>query len=113
MYINIMSKKKYLISLLFAMAGLASRAQFYVPSGERIYVAAADELHVQENLENSGTIDRITLSGSAAQSISGTGSIFHLKVNKTTNPATISSGTQSIFSTLDLTAGTLTVGGSG
>ena len=113
MYTNIMSKKKYLISLLFAMAGLASRAQFNVPSGERIFVAAADELHVQENLENSGTIDRITLSGSAAQSISGTGSIFHLKVNKTTNPATISSGTQSIFSTLDLTAGTLTVGGSG
>ena len=76
-------------------------------------VTSGDELTVAENLSNSGTIDRITLSGSAAQDITGTGSILHLKVNKTTNPVTISSGTQSIFSTLDLTAGTLTVGASG
>jgi hypothetical protein len=102
--------KKYLLSLLLTTAVLGSQAQFHVPTGERIFVTAADELHVQENLENSGTIDRITLSGSAAHSISGTGSIFHLKVNKTTNPATISSGRQSIISTLDLTAGTLDAG---
>ena len=108
-----MKISKYLLLGLILKIGPAAQAQFHVPTGERIFVTAADELHVQENLENSGTIDRITLSGSAAQSITGTGSIFHLKVNKTTNPATISSGTQSIFSTLDLTAGTLTVGGSG
>jgi hypothetical protein len=98
---------------LLTFSILDAQAQFYVASGERIVVTAADELTVADNLVNSGTIDRITLSGSAAQDISGTGLIFHLKVNKTTNPATISSGTQSIFSTLDLTAGTLTVGGSG
>ena len=108
-----MKISKYLLLGLILKIGPAAQAQFHVPTGERIFVTAADELHVQENLENSGTIDRITLSGSAAQSITGTGSIFHLKVNKTTNPATISSGTQSIFSTLDLTAGTLTVGASG
>ncbi|MFY7794999.1 MAG: hypothetical protein ACOVQS_14570, partial [Chitinophagaceae bacterium] len=98
---------------LLTFSILDAQAQFYVASGERIVVTAADELTVADNLVNSGTIDRIMLSGSAAQDISGTGLIFHLKVNKTTNPATISSGTQSIFSTLDLTAGTLTVGGSG
>lgn len=108
-----MSISKYLLLGLILKIGPAAQAQFYVPSGERIFVTAADELHVQENLINSGTIDRITLSGSANQDISGTGSIFHLKVDKTTNPATITADRQSIFSTLDLTAGTLTVGASG
>lgn len=100
-------------SLALMLIGLSSRAQLNIPSGERIVVTSADELTVVDNLVNNGTIDRITLAGSAAQDISGTGSILHLKVNKTTNPATISSGTQSIFSTLDLTAGTLEVGGGG
>ena len=104
---------RFLSIFLLTFVILEAQAQFYVASGERIVVTAADELTVAENLENTGTIDRITLSGSAAQAISGTGTIYHLKVNKTANPATISSGTQSIVSTLDLTAGTLTVGASG
>ena len=100
-------------TLALTIIWLSTQAQLHVASGERIVVTSVDELSVADNLVNNGTIDRMTLSGSAAQDITGTGSIFHLKVNKTTNPATISSGTQSIFSTLDLTAGTLTVGAGG
>ena len=108
-----MSNIRFLSVFLLTFILLDARAQLSVASGARIVVTAADDLTVAENLDNSGTIDRITLIGSSAQDITGTGTILHLKVNKTTNPATISSGRQSIVSTLDLTAGTLSVGASG
>jgi hypothetical protein len=108
-----MSNIRFLSVFLLTFILLDARAQLSVAFGARIVVTAADDLTVAENLDNSGTIDRITLIGSAAQYITGTGTILHLKVNKTTNPATISSGRQSIVSNLDLTAGMLSVGASG
>jgi hypothetical protein len=88
-------------------------AQLSVASGERIKVTSTDELVVQEDLVNNGTIDNITLGGTAAQSISGTGTIVNLKVSKSAigNIATITGDMQSIIGTLDLTAGTLAAGG--
>jgi hypothetical protein len=90
-----------------------AKAQLSVASGERIKVTAADELVVEENLVNNGTIDFLTLGGTASQSISGTGTIVNLKVSKgaLANKATITGDMQSIIGTIDLTAGELAAGG--
>ena len=87
------------------------KAQLYVPTNTTIYVAAADNLHVQENLENNGTINHLTLSGGNTQAISGTGGIWHLKVDKSAGTATIQTGMQNIYGTLTPNAGELAAGG--
>lgn len=106
-----MNMRKLLIfgSCLFgALSPL--KAQLYVPTNTTIYVAAADNLHVQENLENNGTITHLTLSGGNAQSISGTGGIWHLKIDKSAGVATIQGGMQNIYGTLNPVAGELNAG---
>ena len=90
-----------------------AQAQLHVVNGETVKVTSADDLVLLDNLANNGSIERITLSGTSAQTVTGTGTINHLKLSKTAlvNTATISSGIQSVTGTLDLTAGTLAVGG--
>jgi hypothetical protein len=87
------------------------QAQLQVAAGETMKVSSGDELRVFEDLQNNGTIERITLSGGSALSVTGTGNINHLKLNKSSGTATISSGMQTVIGTLDLTAGTLATGG--
>jgi hypothetical protein len=70
-----------------------------------------DDLQVQENLNNNGTIDFLTLSGAAAQSVFGTGTITNLKLNKSAGTATCTGGMQRILATLNLTAGNLAADG--
>jgi hypothetical protein len=86
-------------------------AQVVISSGETVKVTAADELHVQENLTNNSTLDFITFSGTAAQSISGTGTIVNLKLNKVSGTATIASGMQNITGELTLSSGELVANG--
>jgi hypothetical protein len=102
--------------LLMAIGGffcLDAQAQLSVASGETVKVTSADELVLLDDLVNNGTIERITLGGTSAQTITGTGTIYHLKLSKSAlgNTATISSGMQSVTGTVDLTAGTLAAGG--
>jgi len=97
--------------LLMTICAAPSKAQLYVASGDRIFVTSTDELQLQENLENNGTIDYLTLSGGNALSISGTGTITNLKINKSAGTATMTGGMQSLTNVLTLTAGTLAVGG--
>jgi hypothetical protein len=100
------------ILLILILSGfISAQAQLFVASGERIKVTSTDELVLQENLVNNGTIDNITFSGTASQDISGTGTITNLKMNKASGTATISSGMQTLTGILTPTAGTLASGG--
>jgi hypothetical protein len=95
-----------------ACRSLSVHAQLHVAATETFVVSSDDELQLPENLSNSGIIHSITLSGGNAQTITGTGTIRNLKLNKTSGTtATISSGMQSITEVLTLTAGTLATGG--
>ena len=95
------------------LIGSGAQAQLSVASGVRVSVTSAGELVLLDDLTNNGTIDDLTLAGTASQSISGTGTIVNLKLSKTAigNTATITGGMQSLIGTLDLTAGTLAAGG--
>lgn len=104
-------KNTLLTAFLLSFISMAAQAQFYIPAGTRIFVTAADELTTSGDLDNSGLIDRITLGGSAAQSITGTGNITHLKLDKSASTATITGGMQRVTGTLTLAAGSLAVGG--
>lgn len=102
------------IYTLFLFGCLSTaQAQLSVAPGETLKVTSVDELVLEEDLVNNGTIERITLGGTSAQTVTGTGTINHLKLSKSAvgNTATISSGMQSLTGTLDLTAGTLAAGG--
>lgn len=95
------------------LIGSGAQAQLSVANGERVSITSAGELVLLEDLTNNGTIDDLTLGGTSAQSISGTGTIVNLKLSKSAigNIATITGGMQSLIGTLDLTAGTLAAGG--
>ena len=88
-----------------------AQAQLQVASGETVKAASADEVRLFENLQNNGTVERITLAGTSALSITGTGTINHLKLDKSSGTASIASDMQSLTGTLDLTAGSLAAGG--
>jgi hypothetical protein len=62
-------------------------------------------------LENNSVLNHLTLNGSSAQSISGTGTINNLVVNKSAGTATVTGGRQSITDILTMAAGTLAGGG--
>ena len=102
---------KFLILLLLSCLAGRVHAQLFISSGETVTVTGSDLLHVQEDLVNNVTLAHITLSGGSAQSISGTGSINNLTVNKNAGTATITSGRQTITHVLTMTAGTLAGGG--
>ena len=103
--------KEYIFILFLLIDFSATRAQLSVAAGTNIGVLATDDLTVLDNLQNNGTIERITLSGSSSQSVSGTGTINHFKLFKTSGTATILSEMQSITGTLELTSGTLAAAG--
>ena len=89
-------------------------AQLHVASTERIVVTSANELNLADDLSNSGTIDHLTLTGTAAQTLSGTGAVGSLIMNKASGTATIGSGAGNridLTGTLTLTSGTLTTNG--
>jgi hypothetical protein len=100
---------------MLALSGacwVSAQAQLHVGSGEILAVTSEDELQLQENLSNSGEIHHLTLSGGAAQDITGTGTIRNLKLNKTTGTtATIQSGMQRLTGVLTPLSGTLAAGG--
>ena len=93
---------------------LSAAAQLHVASNESVSVTGTgvNGLNVLGDVDNNGTIDLLTLAGGDAQSITGTGTIKNLTLDKSSNTATIASGRQSITGVLTLTAGTLAVGGS-
>ena len=101
---------KFLILLLLSCLAGRVHAQLFISSGETVTVTGSDLLHVQEDLVNNVTLAHITLSGGSGQSISGTGSINNLTVNKNAGTATITSGRQTITHVLTMTAGTLAGG---
>ena len=108
------SRRLFLHLLAFGcMIVSCAQAQLSVANGERVSITSAGELVLLDDLTNNGTIDDITLGGTASQSISGTGTIVNLKLSKSAigNTATITGGMQSLIGTLDLTAGTLAAGG--
>jgi hypothetical protein len=98
--------------MLFVMQS-KGYCQLYISESSTVFVQDKDLLFVVGDIENSGTISNITLSGSLAQSLTGNGSIGLLKVNKSTGTASILSGSnQSITESLDLTSGILSSNGS-
>ena len=105
--------RSYILHLFlsFCIFIMNAQAQLHVQSGERLYVTTADELSLTENLSNNGTIDHLTLSGGSIQTISGTGAISSLKINKSAGSASIASGMQTITGVLTPTAGTLAANG--
>ena len=107
-----MSTIRCLLCILTLAAGLSAKAQVNVAIGETIKVSSANELSLAEDLNNNGTIDHLTLTGTAAQSLSGTGTIGSLVMNKESGTATIASGMQTLTGVLRLTSGLLDVGGS-
>lgn len=101
---------------LFLFACSSNQAQLHVAEGTRIFLTSANLLHLQDNLSNNGTIDHLTMNGTATQTVTGTGTIGSLVLNKTTGDdaaktVTIASGMQSLTGTLTLTSGTLSTGG--
>ena len=88
-----------------------ANAQLHISAGERVYVGTSDDLQLQENLNNNGTIDHLTLSGGSIQTITGNGTNSNLKLNKSANSASITSGMQTITGWLTPTAGTLAANG--
>ena len=107
------------ILFLFLTVCLSTQAQLHVAADTRIYLTSANLLYLQDNLSNSGTIDHLTINGSNAQTISGTGNLGSLVINKTSGSATdktviISAGAghmQSLTGLLTLTSGTLVTNG--
>ena len=103
------NKIKGLLSTLCLCCSLSEvSGQLYVGSSSTLYVQTQDFLFATGDVENNGTISRITLTGSSSQALSGSGTIQHLKVNKSSGTASIATGSnQSITETLDLTSGIL------
>lgn len=97
-----------LSALLFS---LSTDAQLDIPIGQTVKVTGANQLFLVDNLSNNGTIEHLTLTGTTAQSISGTGTIGSLVLNKASGTATITSGMQSLTELLTLSSGILAANG--
>lgn len=107
-----MRMKKTILSLLSLMMFDLADAQLYIPSGAVIKVSAADVLIVEGDLQNNVSLDYLTIGGGSSQSISGTGTITNLKINKSSGTtATLTGGMQTVTGVLELAGGTLAAGG--
>jgi hypothetical protein len=102
---------KIISSLLLLVTVSVTRAQLYLTSGETVTVSTTGDLVLQEDLNNNGTINNLTINGSNALSILGTGTIGNLIINKTAGTATGIGGKQTITGTLSSTSGNLAAGG--
>ncbi len=105
--------KKLIFIILILLIQIEVKSQLAVSNSTTIFVQDADLLFVVGDVENSGTISHLTLSGSLSQSLSGDGNIGGLKINKSSGIASILSGSnQRITTSLDLTSGILSSNGS-
>ena len=103
--------KRLIYTVLLLLCLSTAHAQLSVVSGETLKVTSVDELVLDEDLVNNGTIEYLTLGGGNALSISGTGTITNLKINKSAGTATITGGMLSISQVLTPTAGVLATNG--
>ena len=109
--------KSLVLLILFSTTAFQSFAQedFYVASGETVFISTSNTLSVQGNLSNNGAISGegvLTFSGSAAQTVSGTGTVKNITVNKSASGITIASGSKlNVFGVFTPTAGTITTNG--
>ncbi len=110
-----MNTKINLCLLLLSFGCFSSAfAQLSVPSGDVLYISSSTTVYSQENLVNNGTINGggvLSLNGSSSTTITGTGTIDKLSVDKTSSTVTISSGTTSITNNVVVNSGTLAAGG--
>lgn len=109
-----MNYKSFLTLFLFAFAFKASIAQLSVSSGDVLYIPSSTTVYSQENLVNNGTINgggTLSLNGSASTSITGTGTIDKLSIDKTSATVSITSGVTSITNNVVVNSGTLAAGG--
>jgi hypothetical protein len=104
------------LSLLLISIGFSKKAnaQLSVPNGDVLYISSSTTVYSQENLVNSGTINgggTLSLNGSNSTTITGTGTIDKLSIDKTSATVTISTGTTSITNNVTVNSGTLAAGG--
>ena len=110
--------KNNLVFVLLLMSSFfqaSAQEDFFVASGETVFIATSNTLTVQGNLTNNGTISGsgiLSLSGSSAQTVSGTGTVKHLTVNNAAG-VTVASGSNklNVLGVLTPTAGTITTNG--
>lgn len=113
-YNFMMNFKSYLTFLLTAFVVQQSNAQLTVSSGDVLYIPSSTTVYSQENLVNNGTINgggTLSLNGSNSTSITGTGTVDKLSIDKTSATVSITSGATSITNNVVVNSGTLAAGG--
>lgn len=93
-----------------------AQEDFFVASGETVFIEASNTLTVQGNLTNNGTISGsgiLSLSGSTAQTLSGTGTVKHLTVNNAAGVTVTSGSNLGVYGILTPTAGVISINASG
>ena len=107
-------KKNIILLLIFFCCVFKGTAQedFFVATGETVFIATSNTLTVQGNLTNNGTISGsgvLSLSGPSLQTMSGTGTVKHLTVNNTSGVTVASGSNLGVYGILTPTAGTITI----
>jgi hypothetical protein len=102
---------RIILILFLSIITAGAQTQVFISSGATVKVTESNTFFVQGDLENNSVLNHLTLNGSSAQSISGTGTINNLVVNKSAGTATVTGGRQSITDILTMAAGTLAGGG--
>ncbi len=102
---------RIILILFLSIITAGAQTQVFISSGTTVKVTESNTFFVQGDLENNSVLSHLTLNGSSAQSISGTGTINNLVVNKSAGTATVTGGRQSITDILTMAAGTLAGGG--
>ncbi len=103
--------KKYFLLSIILLGKFVANAQLFVATGESVSVISNDQLFLQEDLQNNGTIARLTINNSNTISISGIGTINYLKLNKSAGTTSITGGQQTITNVYTPASGTLNTGG--
>ena len=110
--------KSLVLSILFSATAFQTSAQedFFVASGETVFITTSNTLTVHGNLTNNGTISGsgiLALSGSSTQAISGSGTFKHLTVNNAAGVTVASGSNLGVFGILTPTAGIISIHASG
>ena len=103
--------KKYFLLSIILLGRFVANAQLFVATRESVSVVSNDQLFLQEDLQNNGTIARLTINNSNTISISGIGTINYLKLNKSAGTTSITGGQQTITNVYTPASGTLNTGG--